>query len=203
MLNESTPVRTENGVTVIDRVAGKENTGMMQFFMKEVEQLRSDNNRLQSQLYQAQLKSLEDKFNTAIAGTGQDVKGIWDRLGETIAENPNVVTDAIAKLKEVFFPSKQPYSSTPEQYFTTEVPMNGTETETEKAVNEMFGKKKDTEPVAAPVELTEEERNALDDRLEIALDQLEEILGLAKLTEVVERFATLDEKQRSMLLNFL
>lgn len=138
MLSSTTPVKTENGVTIIDRTQGAANAGGNAAVMARLDSLEKTNVELREKLHKEEMKSIETRFQNQIAGLqkNQDEenrKGPWDRIGEMIAEKPERLDKLIDKAGDIIGHLVRAVTGESKNFIQpqpvrAQVPVNGTNT---------------------------------------------------------------------------
>jgi len=186
MISPAVPVtKNENGVTIIDRGVGATNYGAgmagFQALQQTMTEMMKQNQDMMQMFMQRQQEDKMDKLIAAIqekADKEPPPKQWWENIGELVVQNPTII-DRIGfifrpEIYQVAAPGTPPISGTTQTQSQTQ-----------------------TEPMA---ELTEAQITALEDRMDAALDKLEDSLGIEKITMALEKLAAMDTMKLKALL---
>lgn len=195
MLNqeENLVADPRTGVMIVDLTARPQagNNAYMDMIMGRLEKMEQQNALLLNQLHSNQIKSLEDKLNTAISGLNDKAAAEhWsDKLLQNLSDKPEIIPDTIGKIFDIF--------SKPKKDYLHATPMAGTDqvAPTPKAEPKMEQQQQNPAPEEEQEDLSEAEVTALQDRQGDALDILEEKLGIEVLTTFLEQLAAKSEDQ--------
>jgi hypothetical protein len=213
MMNKEAPLKMENGVMVIDRGEGKaaaaSNNNFTAMIMGRLDKMEEQNRQLQQQLFNTQLKSLEEKMNRAINGTDAQVpvKEWWEQALEHLEKNPNAVGNIINPIKDAiaeFLPGKRTnYIQNP----TTPVGRTDAREQPKEQPKETVMEKEQTAPATEEQETEEEEidlfaPDAAGYRHNPLLTEDERKLPEGKQTEViVKKLELLSDEQHEDMQN--
>lgn len=190
------PVKTENGMIVIDRDArGVGNTGanlQTQSLVARLDKLEAENRSLQEKLFSTQLESIKREFENKISGLQpqepkQELTDKLLALGQAAIDKPEIIDKLFSGLQGigrlVFNRSADPQPEPAAQ-------IAGTNQDQMKTTNQ---------DQQDEIELSPEEQ-ALYDRQEEALDAIEKKIGVEKLTEALEAIAKMNKAKLLTLL---
>lgn len=195
-LNQDIQTTTDpkTGIMVIDRsqrAPAGNNSQYVDLLAKIVELERS----LLTERHNHALAQLNDKFDRAIAGLNNatpEPEKPWEKALNAFVEDPNKLTNFLGGIKNLFIPSG---SNRPdEDYFRTpEAGIAGTNNTEEET---MPTETTNAAPAAAEEqELTEEQENALNDKIDDSLDSLADRLGLPATQQVIGAIAAMPDDQ--------
>ena len=194
MLSGTTKItKDQNGVTIIDRTRG-EPAGSAALASR-LDNLERDNKDLLERLHKQEIEMLRKEMDARISGLSNTPEpSMFDKallLIDKVGEHPAIL-DKIAGI----FQKRTAPPVAEAQYFSTEVPVNGT------AQNSTDMNQEQTQDEQAPP-VSDSEAEILNDRLEAALDSLEDKIGLEKLTTALEAIASKSTIQLKGLLLML
>ena len=187
MLNQDEPLITDprTGLMIVDRTARPQaaNNAYMDMIMGRLEKMEAQNALLLNQLHANQIKSLEDKLNTAINGLNDKAADEhWsDKLLQNLSDKPEIIPDTIGKIFDIF--------SKPKKDYLHATPMAGTDQAKQPAQKPMEQQQPPALEADEDIELTEAEVDALQDRQGEAMYALEEKLGIEVFTIFLEQLA--------------
>lgn len=91
MLNGNQPVRSENGIMVLDRGNGQAPARTDNAMIQRLDNLERLNREMQEKLHKAELDNIKQNFEHQIAGLRkieEEKPDIWSRIGESLADKP-------------------------------------------------------------------------------------------------------------------
>lgn len=200
MMLSGAPVKTENGVTIIDRQQQGSgsfmNNQLYQQMQQRIDSLEADKNRLTQQLHEKSMLMITKDFEHKISGTAAQEKHPFDRLIEHFADNPEKIGTT---LKNIIEPIGDIFSKGPKNHIinsTEEEPaINGTSNnsstmEEEHIIINREPGEEEEEDIENSEDLTEEEEKLLDDQ-EHYLDYIEAETDIARTTEMLQALAAI------------
>lgn len=212
MFSPTAPVRTENGVTFIDRIGAptapaRGNGDIMAMFtqmMAQQEKFMQQMMAMQQQQQQTKLDKfigfVEENMNKQQL---EPVKDVFDKIGDIVEKNPHVVKDIFTGMSNLIcsiIPGKVPTPIDTPMISGTEkftaaapaAPAAPADPHTDFHTQQISQMNQHQQQQVAPVaqhqeELTDEQLEALAERDDASLDKLDEWIGPVQLTAMLEQ----------------
>lgn len=214
MLNTYGQQRNENGVVVVSGAQAPaannaQNNSYVQMLVQQITQKDIELAGLRSQLMDAELRAIRSHTAQQIAGLSQPAEPtMQDKLiemGKTVIEKPDVIEKIFEGLEKLFTSARKSFEPHHQQEQQT-VPAGKTEQQT---ISQTFTMPDEQTPTKEqPADTTTEvingaEGDALMDRLNAALDTIENKVGTVEMVQAMEQLAAMAPEKLQGLLKMM